>query len=254
MVHPFFEYFDSITCISLKSRSDRQQNALSEGEKMGIPFQFYMAEKHPEGGIIGCFMSHLEVITRAYNNGDKNIMVLEDDFCATPAYSNDVHLTNALQFLNKTPDWEILQLGYTPLQDIDDSSGIFRFLTCSKKHPSIIRYTGLTTHAYCMSRKGMKKCIDYITEYVKENNIIHIDKLFCKVFSRNGYCLCPMLIDQKWCFSSDNSTISVFDEFYRKFQCVPEKTKIFYYCSLIVAYREHALLIVFLLIMFLILT
>jgi GR25 family glycosyltransferase involved in LPS biosynthesis len=239
-MNPFYSYFDDIICISLKERVDRQELAKSQGEKMGIPFRFYLTEKDPRGGLVGCFKSHFNVIKEAYASGKNSIMILEDDFCPSPAYSDKNHLANALKFLTGNNEWETLQLGYSPLQDIDKPLGIFKFLTSEYVYPSIIKYVGLCTHCYCMSKIGMKRFIDYTDNFLKNNDYIHFDKLFCDVFDKQkAYCVVPLLIDQKWCLPTDNIAVTENDKFARKFQCSAETYKLFYYISLLVVYRVY---------------
>ena len=248
-MNEFYSYFDDIVCISLKTRADRQELATIEGKNMGIPFRFYLTDKDPMGGLVGCFKSHFQVIKEAYDNGKNSIMVLEDDFCASPSYSNPKHLENALNFINTTTDWEVLQLGYSPLQDIDKPLGVFKFFTSTYMHPSIIKYVGLCTHCYCISRNGMKRLIDYIDNFLKENDYIHYDKLFCDVFdTQKAYCVVPLLVDQKWCLTTDNIAITENDKIARKFQCMAENYKIFYYVSLIIVYRVYIVILIALII------
>jgi len=236
---PFYKYFDDIICISLKSRPDRQEHAISQGKRMGIPFNFYLTDKHPDGGNVGCTVSHIQVIKDSYAKGYNSVMILEDDFCPSPSYFEKKHLENALKFITINKDWEMLQLGYSPLQDTANILGIFKFLTSKYINPSIIKYTGLFTHCYCISRKGMKRFIDYIDNYLLSNPYPPIDKIMCIIFYNNGCCVVPLLVDQKWCISTDNGAVTNSDKIVRNFQCMAETYKVFYLFSLIIVYRVY---------------
>ena len=91
----------------------------------------------------------------------------------------------------------------------------------------------------------MKRLIDYIDDFLKRNDYVHYDKLFCDVFKKQkAYCVVPLLVDQKWCLTSDNIAITENDKIARKFQCMAETCKIFYYISLIVVYRLYIVIFV----------
>lgn len=231
---------DDIVCISLKNSIERQEHSIAEARRMGIPFRFHLVEKHPEGGMVGCFMSHLEVIRDAYSRGIEKLMVLEDDFCATESY-DETALTNALTFLQSTPDWERLQLGYVPLHNEYDVFGIIQFMMAPQVHPSIIRFSGLAAHAYCLSRKGMQRLLEGTDRYLSHHVPVHIDKLFNAILIPHGqsYCTAPFIIDQRWCFPTSNIPQSQLEYLFRQFQCKCEEYKIFYRLSLLHPYRIH---------------
>jgi hypothetical protein len=64
-------------CISLNSREDRRDKIKSEFSRLDIPIQWWIVERHPEGGNYGCFETHVNIWEKC--NSDI-VVVFEDDF------------------------------------------------------------------------------------------------------------------------------------------------------------------------------
>lgn len=64
-----FDFFDDIVCITLQDRPDRKKHAQEVFEKLHIPVRFYSAKRHPNGGVYGCFASHIDVVRECYAKG-----------------------------------------------------------------------------------------------------------------------------------------------------------------------------------------
>lgn len=106
-----WDFFDKIYCISLKERTDRQENARAQFEKVGLAsrVEFFLAEKplfHSEQGI---YESHMQCIQKGIEENAQTILVFEDDILFdrfSPAL-----LRNIVDFLQQENSWNIFFLG-----------------------------------------------------------------------------------------------------------------------------------------------
>lgn len=226
-----YSFFDSIICISLKENVNRQNHARSVAKALSIPMKFHLVDRHPVSGAIGCFESHIQVIRMMYESGVKVGLILEDDLVPSPGYSHEL-LQNAIDFMRVNDTWEMFQLGYSPWKHELDFFAFYRFMNATPVSKSVVQYTGMQTHAYCISRKGMKTILSTIDRNAL--NTIQVDQWLCKTITQ-GYCVTPILFDQKWCFQSDNILTSAagFVLSSQKVRCLTEEYKLFYYLSLL---------------------
>jgi GR25 family glycosyltransferase involved in LPS biosynthesis len=74
------KYIEHIFYINLDSRTDRNQEIISELDKYGLSYERFSAIPTPGQGILGCTKSHTEVLKLAKSRGYKNVLILEDDF------------------------------------------------------------------------------------------------------------------------------------------------------------------------------
>ena len=87
-------FFGTICVINLRSRPDRRIELAEQLDHIGLSFQsphltLFEASKpdNPAGfetaGVRGCFMSHLQVLRDAMQQGTRSVLILEDDlnFC-----------------------------------------------------------------------------------------------------------------------------------------------------------------------------
>lgn len=137
-------------CINLKSRKDRLKEASRVFKKINLDMNFHIVDKHPNGGTQGCFESHIQIITKAFDQGLERCIIFEDD--ATPTkYLNNKVLRKCIRFMNKNKSWNIFYLGVlpdirrTPTKVIED--GIYKL-------------QGICTHAYVIHRRLMEKMRD----------------------------------------------------------------------------------------------
>lgn len=156
--HPLWKQIPSIRCINLRSRPDRRQDATTVFQKLGIPVEFFLAEKHQRcpdcgdasPGIHGCFDSHLQIIEESYYRGDSMCLIFEDDVVPSSHFSNKT-LRSIEDFLNSGIPWDLLYLGTHP--------DIVAGTTTATKIPGIYRMNSICTHAYLISRRFMSKMI-----------------------------------------------------------------------------------------------
>jgi glycosyl transferase family 25 len=74
------QYIDKIFYINLDKRTDRREQIEAELAKMGLEGERFAAFYTPESGILGCGLSHLELLKLARKRGYHNVLILEDDF------------------------------------------------------------------------------------------------------------------------------------------------------------------------------
>ena len=149
--------------------------------KVDSPYQFKQADwwKHDFGpnepqnnwwnrdltpGEIGCALSHYQVIEGAYNSGYENVLILEEDFYLNENF--DKFPEFELNHLND--DWSICYLGRSALEKDKEERVNDYVIRCG--------YT-FNTHAYMISRKGMKEILD--SSYL--DNLIPYDEFMSAI-------------------------------------------------------------------------
>ena len=68
-----YDFFDDVICINLDISEDRRQHAQDIFDHLQIPARFFTATKHKNGGMYGCFDSHIQIIQDAYKRNLNNI-------------------------------------------------------------------------------------------------------------------------------------------------------------------------------------
>lgn len=204
------DYFNDIVCINLDISTDRRKHAEHYFEKLNIPARFFTAKKHEKGGMYGCFDSHIQILSEAYKKNLDNILVFEDDFLPTPAYSED-KLLKAIEFMKTHDDWDIFHLGYSFVKD--DKNGAFRTIFhgnfCNE---DIVQFNPMLTQTLCYSRRAIKKIIENYHEYI---GIMHYDAFICNHLDFKNYCIVPMIFDQNFYFQHNNESIDGVEYFAR---------------------------------------
>jgi glycosyl transferase family 25 len=220
-----YSFFDDIICINLDSRRDRREYAESVFIKYNIPARFLTVTKHPQGGVYGCFDSHMQIVLDAYNQDKDYILVFEDDILPTETYS-ELHIINAINFMKTEKKWDVFYLGYMVFNyDISHP-----FLGASKidgyKH--IIQYNPFATHAMVYSKRAIKKILAVYQNYIGK---MHYDIFLSSKPGLVNYCYTPMLFDQKFCFASDIESRNMLEYSARGMQCFADKNRILYRIS-----------------------
>lgn len=182
----FWEFFDEIRCINLITRDDRYQEASQIFNKHSIPVNFFRTHKHPNGGIQGCFESHISIIRDAYLRGLKTVLIFEDDVIDS-SYLTYKNLQRAIDFMESNQRWELFYLGTHP--DI-------RKYTIKDVGNGIYKMHSICTHAYVVHRRLMKKL------YKMKFSGTAIDYLY--VNNNRAYGIYPSLFYQR-CSPSDIS-------------------------------------------------
>ena len=121
---------------------------------------------------IGCTMSHLMAIKKAYDNGDNIALILEDD--------TNVSIINTLDFdfpelfKNAPENWEMLKCFHME----DDALKNLTIVSAYKDYNYLLEDNinhSYSTVGYVINRKGMEKilnyaCIEHNTFYIKKIN------------------------------------------------------------------------------------
>jgi GR25 family glycosyltransferase involved in LPS biosynthesis len=150
--------------INLRERTDRAEHAIQSAKSIGLPIEFYYTEKHPDGGVAGCFESHQNVCREALASGQKRLLVLEDDFEGTEDLLKEEGLKaleEAIEFVNTREDWSIVYLGVLPNIWFEKSVRVGPHMYKLKPWAC--------THAMIVSEKYMKEIVSWkFTQYGKD--------------------------------------------------------------------------------------
>ena len=181
-------FFDKIFCISVDSRTDRQQTAKKVFAELGVSdrVEFVLVQKHPSNPEEGIFQSHLQCLRRGVEEGGKHILIFEDDI--TIAHFDEKRNTAAIQQLEQLDTWDAFFLGAI-------SSGSKK---TASKYLAQIEYRCLT-HGYALNRPFAEKVIEEQWEGVAYDG-------FLKKRCRKSYAPIPMIAFQNTSVS-DNKTI-----------------------------------------------
>lgn len=224
-------YFDDIVCINLRHRPDRQAIAKQTLDSIGIPHRFYVADKDHRGGIVGCFASHLHIISDAYQRGYERILVFEDDIRPSQSFSHGA-MHNMITFMRRHPQWDIFYPGYFSFNN-DNSLMTPMWMTfrCTDD-PHVVEFNPFATHAYCINRKGMYEVMRYAPSYF---GTMHIDIFLSKLRGIQRYCYVPMLFEQRLCMENDIAAMTPQESALRSLSCMVDRTHIMYWVTWVIA-------------------
>jgi glycosyl transferase family 25 len=104
------ELIDKIIYINLEKRKDRKEQIENELNNFQLPFERFNAIETPGNGIVGCGLSHLNVLKIAKERKYKNILILEDDF--TFLVSKEEFEKQVNNFFNLHLDYNVLFFSY----------------------------------------------------------------------------------------------------------------------------------------------
>jgi GR25 family glycosyltransferase involved in LPS biosynthesis len=106
-----WSFFDKIYCISIDDRSDRRHKARRQFAAVGLlpRVEFVMVKKHPISPEEGCYQSHITCLKRALAAKARHILIFEDDIILKGF--SDTKINEAVNFLTKNPQWDIMFLG-----------------------------------------------------------------------------------------------------------------------------------------------
>lgn len=153
--------------------------------------------------------NHLTTIQKAYDNGYKNVVILEDD--AEFQIPIDIgKVRNICKWLSKN-EWEIFYMGHCP----------WPIPFSRMKNPDIVKpYTALLAHCYALSRKGMYKILRYARVMKNTGKWLQPDKIF-QVVPLVKYASFPSI-------SYQNKPPAIVKEIFRRIKVDLPYNKIFY--------------------------
>jgi len=223
-----WDFFDDIICINLKSRPDRLVYARDIFQKLDIPVKFFIVEKNPKGGIVGCFDSHIQIVNYMKKTGKQNILIFEDDIYPTESY-NIENIKNAINFMKTNKTWDLFYLGSFTVNYHE------LFLTTPVIYNNIVKYKPLSTHAYCINYRAVDKILSTYKYYI--DLPINLDEYYAEYSDLICYCYIPILFNQHLCFPNDiEPRKTLVHHIARKYQCMFEKSNIFWIQSILKYY------------------
>jgi GR25 family glycosyltransferase involved in LPS biosynthesis len=159
-------------CISLWKRLDRRENMDLIFTKLGIndQVQYLLVEPHPDGGILGCFESHIIIwneIAKSKMKDEELIVIFEDDLMLTRNISPEEfrNLLEAVSQLLKS-SYDIFQFG-RDIRSINDKIGGFDNWTFWAGRCKFTHFYGITAGSI---RRNINK--------IRRNFGKHIDEVF----------------------------------------------------------------------------
>lgn len=137
---------EAVYCITLDTAVDRHDTVKKSLEKVGLWDKTTMlySQRDPQGGVRGCFESHRLAWDKALHEGLDNVLIVEDDVFFAKDWRK--YVPHMFKFMRENQDWDMLFLGWTPYKSFITPWKHVTRMTC-----------GTATHAYILSRRGMKK-------------------------------------------------------------------------------------------------
>lgn len=196
-----YKLVDQIYCINLISRPDRYASMKSFEAEENIKINFFRPQRDICGGMVGCFKSHLHVITQAYNLGYSQILVFEDDIIKTPAYSNGtINFNSIAKFMKENKSWEIIQFSW-----FDLNNSLFFPMGAPSSSPNLSQFGSVLTSSYIINRAGMKKILSTYSSYL---GIKPVDIYYSEIFNKTMWNVAPIPFDQDRESPNDNLWIN----------------------------------------------
>jgi GR25 family glycosyltransferase involved in LPS biosynthesis len=137
-----------IYCINLRENYTRKEACKKIFQEWGIPVKFFPAIKNSNGNL-GCLLSHKTLYEKGLKKCIKNMIIFEDDII--PTSSLTIKNLKKINTFSCIYPYDIFFLGVVP--DI-------RTKTTTQIWDDIYAVNGICTHAYVISRNGMKKLKD----------------------------------------------------------------------------------------------
>jgi hypothetical protein len=155
-----FDYFDRVAIIHLPERVDRFRTLSAELGSLGLDIRSPKVtippapvpdgpNGFPSRGVYGNFLSHLQIIERAYSDGLETVLVLEDDAIFSRVFNRSQ--LNIARHLRDNA-WDQVFIGHSIAGKLPRSpSGLLQF-----------RGSFFWAHCYAVHRRIMPRLIDYM--------------------------------------------------------------------------------------------
>jgi GR25 family glycosyltransferase involved in LPS biosynthesis len=139
------QLIDASYCISLRCREDRYENVCKELKAVGLHdiTHYLRPEKHKLGGHVGCWTSHRTIMQMAYDEGQRYVLILEDDVKFLPSLNAEILHSGIKYFKSLSQSADILYLGHVPMKLMHETA-------C----PHIYETQSLGGHAYIINTHG----------------------------------------------------------------------------------------------------
>ncbi|MEM1309006.1 MAG: glycosyltransferase family 25 protein, partial [Cyanobacteria bacterium P01_H01_bin.153] len=167
----FQDYFSRTYIVNLPERADRRTGMNRELKRAGFAhsgpqFHYFPAIKpvekkaFPSNGVLGCFLSHLEILKLAERENLKNVVIMEDDLAIPKNFAQAIK--PVCQQLTETP-WDVVLLGHLPYQHSSvaesEPAASLKDEPCSLQ-PTHVPLRG--THFYAVNQCAYRKLIDFL--------------------------------------------------------------------------------------------
>jgi GR25 family glycosyltransferase involved in LPS biosynthesis len=202
-----FEFFNAVS-----------KSYLNPLTQMVMPEDPLLSGSPNKSGLMGCLLSHLNIMKIALSRGQKQILIFEDDV----TFHKDAHLLfqNFISECNKNSinikEIDCIHFGYVPVikkgdYDVNDVWS-YRYLQHISESGTLLKSKHfLCTHAYAISEKFMKAYIDLYANYPINTEWLTNDWAIRNFFLENEdfkcYSPCPQICAVKPCVS-DNSGLT----------------------------------------------
>lgn len=187
-----WDFFDSIYCISLKDRKDRQASANEQFDKVGLSskVQFYLTSKHPNNSERGIYESHIRCLQKGIEEDAQTILVFEDDIIFERFSFN--MLKDIVYFMHKENQWNIFFLGCM-VNNIQKT-----------EYPSVVKIKyRCSAHAYVVNRSFA----EVIVKHSWKN--IAFDDFLREMNNDNAYAVSPFFAFQSSSATDNKSTLQL---------------------------------------------
>jgi GR25 family glycosyltransferase involved in LPS biosynthesis len=190
-----YKLVDQIYCINLISRDDRYANMKAFESEEKIKINYFRPEKDICGGDIGCFKSHIHVISHAYKSGHSQVLVFEDDIIKTPAYKT-IDYNSIAKFIRENKSWEIIQFSWFEL-----ANSLLFPMASPKESKNLSQFGSVLASSYIINRNGMKKILSTYKEHL---GVQPVDNYYCEIFKKTMWNVVPSPFDQNRELPNDN--------------------------------------------------
>jgi len=197
-----YKLVDEIYCINLVSRNDRYLHMKKFEQEQNIKLNFYRPAKHQDGGMAGCFTSHISIIKNAYYSNKKIILIFEDDIIKMNS-DDKINYNEIIEFIKTNNKWELINLGWFNL-----FNSLFIPMNKSK---NISQFGSVYASSYIINRAGMKRILDTYEDYIYK---YQVDLYYQEIFKDTMYNIIPIIFDQDRNYINDNIwSIKIIDDF-----------------------------------------
>lgn len=197
-----FDYFGRVEIIHLPSRADRLDalrielaRAGLDIDKASIPAAPVMTEANgfPSAGVYGNFLSHLQIIQRAYDDGLESVLILEDDAIFSRRFAK--RQQNIVDQLSNSA-WDIAYIGHS-LSELPTAT------------TDLVPFKGdlMWAHCYAINIRIMPRLLQYLLSTIEtpsgdpRGGKLYIDAAFTLFRQQNPDVIClvsaPCLSVQK---------------------------------------------------------
>jgi glycosyl transferase family 25 len=215
-----WEFVDKVVYINLDHREDRRKLMNKLFEEGGIPHEKverFSAIRHPVG-IVGCAMSHIDILKRAKQQGWKSVLVFEDD----------------MQWIDFEQNYKKLEVLVKQPYDVCMLGGLYLETTPPKVHMAVCTNVYIVRSHYYDTllnnfETGLRKKLDKnpprffarsektMREYyarVDDDNGYNVDTYWFKLqLKDNWMAVMPPMCDQAPTYSDIYNTVVVHQDF-----------------------------------------